>query len=477
MPSHTDSRVLVIDRDHDRAESLKSVLNFIDYEPIVAGDDQWKREAGEAGSLLTAVIGNCGSEDATARMIKDLGEWDPNVTFCLLSHDIPELHLPDALGRRVLRRLDFPIKFPELTDVLQQARALREVQLDEESQRSPELFRALAGKSPAIQAVRGFIDRVARTDATVLILGETGTGKEVVARNIHYHSHRRNKPFVAVNCGAIPPDLLESELFGHEKGAFTGAISARQGRFEMAEGGTLFLDEIGDMPLMMQVKLLRVLQERTFERVGSNKSMSSDVRIVAATHRNLEDAIDEGKFREDLYYRLNVFPIEMPSLAERVEDLPYLINELVARMSAEGRGSVRLSSEAVGVLMRCPWSGNVRELANLLERLAVLHPQGVVDVASLPKKYLEWAGVDAAQPQAQAPAPDADPTPSARLPANGIDLKEHLGQLEINLIRQALDEADGVVAHAAKLLRMRRTTLVEKMRKYGINRAEESPEI
>lgn len=479
MNTQTESRVLVIEGNHDRAQSLQSVLSFINCESVITTNlDQWRAQAGEMGSVLTAVIGDCGSSDEVARTIKAVSDWDPSVPFCLLNHENDNLSLPELLSRRVLLNLHFPIKFPELTDVLQKARLYHEQEVNQKDDRRSELFRALVGNSPAIQSVRSFIERVARTDATVLILGETGTGKEVVARNIHYHSERRNKPFVAVNCGAIPADLLESELFGHEKGAFTGAISARQGRFEMAEGGTLFLDEIGDMPLMMQVKLLRVLQERTFERVGSNKSMSTDVRIIAATHRNLEEMIDDGKFREDLFYRLNVFPIDMPSLQNRIEDIPYLIDDLIARMSADGRGNVRLTPAAIKMLSRCPWSGNVRELSNLLERLMILHPYGEVDVPDLPRKFLEWAGSEVNDVVDNVGLlMGGESLDMSRLPPGGIDLKEHLGHLETNLIRQALNGADGVVAHAAKLLNMRRTTLVEKMRKYGISREEESTEI
>jgi sigma-54 specific flagellar transcriptional regulator A len=325
--------------------------------------------------------------------------------------------------------------------------------------------------------VRKLIEKVADTEANVLILGDSGTGKEVVARNLHYYSSRRDRPFVPVNCGAIPPDLLESELFGHEKGAFTGAISARQGRFELAEGGTLFLDEIGDMPLPMQVKLLRVLQERVYERVGSNRSLKADVRIVAATHRDLEVEITAGRFREDLYYRLNVFPIEMPALRERSEDIGLLIKELITRMEHEQRGSVRLTPAAVTALTHYPWPGNVRELSNLMERLIIMYPYGVVDVRDLPEKFRSHAGeVDESglgELSGEFAMPvDMDPETAIRLPREGLDLKEHLNQLEYSLIKQALDEADGVVAHAAKRLAMRRTTLVEKMRKFGLQRQE-----
>jgi sigma-54 specific flagellar transcriptional regulator A len=298
---------------------------------------------------------------------------------------------------------------------------------------------------------------------------------------LHYHSKRRGKPFVPVNCGAIPGDLLESELFGHEKGAFTGAISARQGRFELAEGGTLFLDEIGDMSMHMQVKLLRVLQERTFERVGSNKTIRCNVRIIAATHRDLEQAIKDGNFREDLYYRLNVFPIEVPPLRERVEDIPVLVSDLISRIEHEKRGSVRLTPAAISALTHYSWPGNVRELANLMERLSILFPYGVVDVADLPEKFRAGIKLPARpDPAGEAPAegaaPMAEPCAPAgapRLPPDGLDLKAYLAEIEQGLIRQALEESDGVVAHAAKRLQMRRTTLVEKLRKYGLQRASD----
>jgi sigma-54 specific flagellar transcriptional regulator A len=240
----------------------------------------------------------------------------------------------------------------------------------------------------------------------------------------------------------------------------------------------LFLDEIGDMSLNMQVKLLRVLQERTFERVGSNKSIEADVRIIAATHRNLEEAITEGKFREDLFYRLNVFPIEMPPLRDRVEDIPLLVNELIRRIEHEKRGSVRLTQGAILALCQYNWPGNVRELANLVERLAILYPFGVVDVGDLPEKFQ----TDTALPESSRvseemlsmpqPMPQYQLDAEPRLPRGGLDLKEHLSNLEVGFIKQALDDANGVVAQAAKRLGMRRTTLVEKLRKYGLQRSE-----
>ena len=319
---------------------------------------------------------------------------------------------------------------------------------------------------------------VARSDANVLIVGESGTGKEVVARHVHHHSNRRSQPFVPLNCGAIPPDLLESELFGHEKGAFTGAISSCQGRFEMADGGTLFLDEIGDMSLSMQIKLLRVLQERTFERVGSNHSHTVNVRIIAATHVNLEQAIREGRFREDLYYRLNVFPIETPPLRERTEDLPLLVNDLVERLDHEGRGSMLMTAPCIESLTEYHWPGNVRELANLVERLSILYPNGAIDVHDLPEKYRSADVVARAPVKSTLVAvPEVtaggDDSAAARLPRSGLDLKEHLTSIERDLIQQALDDTEWVVAHAAKRLHMGRTTLVEKMRKFDLSREDQ----
>ncbi|MES9814154.1 MAG: sigma-54 dependent transcriptional regulator, partial [Candidatus Thiodiazotropha sp.] len=391
--------------------------------------------------------------------------------------------LPDKLEGcdNVIGSIKLPSVYDDLMALIHKAQVFQELKTsDVQTARPVELFRSLSGSSRATRRVNKMIEQVADSEATVLILGESGTGKEVVARKLHFHSVRRGKPFVPVNCGAIPADLLESELFGHEKGAFTGAISARQGRFEMAEGGTLFLDEIGDMSMPMQVKLLRVLQERTFERVGSNKTMACNVRIIAATHRNLEEAIKNGDFREDLFYRLNVFPIEMPPLRDRVEDIPVLVNDLIHRIENEKRGSVRLTPAAIAALSHYRWPGNVRELANLIERLAILHPYGVVDVVDLPEKFRPTGDLHEITqlPQVTLEGEEPGTTMNApRLPNDGLDLKAHLNSLEQSLIQQALDESDGIVAHAAKRLHMRRTTLVEKLRKYGLQRQTESPGI
>lgn len=354
-----------------------------------------------------------------------------------------------------------------------------------DAKRAVPLFRSLVGNSESIREVRSLMSQVADKDVTVLITGESGTGKEVVARNLHIHSSRRQKPFVPVNCGAIPPDLLESELFGHEKGSFTGAISSRAGRFELAEGGTLFLDEIGDMPLAMQVKILRVLQERSYERVGGNKTYNADVRIIAATHKNLDEMIQSGEFREDLYYRLNVFPIEMPALRERVDDLPLLLNELIGKLDGKKQGAVRFNSSAIMSLCKHPWGGNVRELANLVERMTIMYPGEVIGLKQLPEKFRHIEVDEIVGDMAHL----ADMTSSDSLgagtgfvrmdstlllPPDGIDLKAYVANLEQSLIQQALDDSGGVVARAAERLKMRRTTLVEKMRKYDMQRATQT---
>ena len=473
----SEPKVLIIEADAERGRELESVLRFINYEPVLTADcGRWKDSVDEAQDMLAVLVGSCKSDKALEKLLKEVHDFDQHLPIFLLAEKHREPTVAIEPSSCILGRVEVPAHYTQLTSALHQAEVYRETRSDGSQQRPVDLFRSLVGTSRAVQAVRKMIQQVANSDANVLILGESGTGKEVVARNLHYYSSRRDNAFVPVNCGAIPGDLLESELFGHEKGAFTGAISARQGRFELAEGGTLFLDEIGDMSLNMQVKLLRVLQERTFERVGSNKSIEADVRIIAATHRDLEEAITEGKFREDLFYRLNVFPIEMPPLRERVEDIPLLVNELIRRIEHEKRGSVRLTQAAILALCQYNWPGNVRELANLVERLAILYPFGVVDVADLPEKFqtetvrAENTGIgeEILAPQPMQYALDSEP----RLPRGGLDLKEHLSNLEVGYIKQALDDANGVVAQAAKRLGMRRTTLVEKLRKYGLQRSD-----
>jgi len=471
MPS--EPKILIIEADPELGLEIQAILKFISYNPVLVKDcSRWKEYAGDASSIQAVLVGSCESDSKLTTLLGDVHSFDENLPIYLLSEKGKEPTVTIEAGSCILGRIETPTQYSQLTSALHQAEVYTNSHRSPGvSERPVELFRSLVGSSRPIQNVRKMIEQVAGSEANVLILGESGTGKEVVARNLHYHSSRREGPFVPVNCGAIPSELLESELFGHEKGAFTGAISDREGRFEMAEGGTLFLDEIGDMSLQMQVKILRVLQERTFERVGSNKTITSDVRILAATHRNLEEGIKTGEFREDLFYRLNVFPIEVPPLRDRVEDIPLLVNELVRRIEHEKRGSVRLSPGAIYALCQYGWPGNVRELANLIERLAILHPYGVVDAGDLPEKFRNGE-IDVSEKLVDAlvGAPVTSEDLDPRLPRDGLNLKEHLGYMEISYIKQALTDSSGVVAHAAKRLGMRRTTLVEKLRKYGLQR-------
>ncbi|MCG4453704.1 sigma-54 dependent transcriptional regulator [Pseudomonas sp. MMS21-TM103] len=482
-----ETKILLIDDDRERRRDLTVILNFLGEDHLACGSHDWQDAVAQLASsrdVLSVLLGDVQAKGGVLEVLKQTAAWDEFMPILLIDEQAAA-EWPEELRRRVLATLEMPLSYNKLLDSLHRAQVYREMYDEARErgrQREPNLFRSLVGTSRAIQQVRQMMQQVADTEASVLILGESGTGKEVVARNLHYHSRRREAPFVPINCGAIPAELLESELFGHEKGAFTGAITSRAGRFELANGGTLFLDEIGDMPLSMQVKLLRVLQERTYERVGSNKTQSADVRIIAATHKNLEEMIEAGSFREDLYYRLNVFPIEMAPLRERIEDIPLLMNELISRMEHEKRGSIRFNSAAIMSLCRHDWAGNVRELANLVERMAIMHPYGVIGVGELPKKFRhvddededltaslredleERAAIIAGLPGVNTPA---------MLPAEGLDLKDYLGNLEQGLIQQALDDASGVVARAAERLRIRRTTLVEKMRKYGMSRRED----
>ena len=319
-------------------------------------------------------------------------------------------------------------------------------------------FEGMIGRSRAMRDVFDRISKVSRSDSTILIMGPSGTGKELVARAIHKLSNRAHKNRVSVNCGAIPGELLESELFGHVKGAFTGAISHRKGRFELADGGTIFLDEIGDMPLHLQVKLLRVLQERQIELVGSNESQSVDVRVITATHRDLEKAVAEGKFREDLFYRLNVIPIRIPSLKDRREDIPLLISHFLDRfVSADRSNDISFSPLAMDLIMGYDWPGNVRELENVIERLVILRGGNEILPEDLPARIFRSNPLATQQYKTLFELPDV-----------GVDLKQILSDIEDSLIMQAMNRTRGNKNQASKLLTLNRTTLIEKMKKKNL---------
>ncbi len=478
LPDIPRAALLLIDDHLERRRQLHDCLQFIDRECHVFDFVGWLQR-GKSVDLNRVEAVLLGASSLPISLPKLIAELDtderrmPKILVC----DWPELALETRPEAGIVGQLDPPYRYEQVLDLLHRCGLFNARQDDNE----PPEYSTFVGQTQAMREVKHLIAQVAPRDISVLITGESGTGKEVVARTLHEHSPRASGPFVPVNCGAIPSELLESELFGHEKGAFTGAISSRAGRFELAQGGTLFLDEIGDMPLQMQVKLLRVLQERQFERVGGNRTLEADVRIVAATHKDLEQMIANGEFREDLYYRLNVFPIEMPALRERIEDLPLLINALIEKLNAQGMGRFRFHPAALESLQHHRWPGNVRELANLLERLAIIYPDGVVGVSELPPKFRhipephpERYLAERAQKPAAADGMAAQGLPiwecTPTLPAEGIELKAVLERLELSLIEQALAQCDNVVARAAELLGVRRTTLVEKMRKYGISR-------
>lgn len=328
-------------------------------------------------------------------------------------------------------------------------------------------FKDLTGNSPEINKVYEMIHRVADTDSTVLITGESGTGKEVVAKTIHYNSSRANQPFVPLNCAAIPKDLLESELFGHEKGAFTGALNCRTGRFELAHGGTIFLDEISELDPSLQAKLLRVLQEMEFERVGGVRTIKVDVRVLAATNRDLEKNVKENRFREDLFYRLNVIPIHIPPLRNRTEDIPLFIDHFLHELSKKRkREPLKFSPAVMELLIKYQWPGNVRELKNLVERFTILVSGNTVRVSDLPDKCNSGGGKAELTPE-----PSGSPEYSSQdiaIPDNGIDLNAVINTLERRLIAKAMEKTGGVRSRAASLLGLNRTTLIEKMKKMGM---------
>jgi DNA-binding NtrC family response regulator len=318
-------------------------------------------------------------------------------------------------------------------------------------------FSNMIGYSDGMKKIFDTIEKVASSDSTVMIYGESGTGKELVARAIHFNSERINSPLIAVNCGAIPEELLESELFGHEKGAFTGAIRSRIGRFELANGGTIFLDEIGDMSPALQVKVLRVLQEKQFERIGGVKTLQVDVRILAATNQDLEKAITEKRFREDLFYRINVIPIHLPPLRERRVDIPMLANHFLRKFDKLKRKAVeQIVPEAMEYLLRYPWPGNVRELENLIEMIVVLKEEGNIEVADLPDKIIMLS-------------PAGSFINGIEITDNGINYNDLIDNLEKDLLSRALEKAGGAKNRAAKLLNLNRTTFVEKLKRFKIS--------
>jgi sigma-54 specific flagellar transcriptional regulator A len=446
-----DYKILICTNDHSIQEKLTIILDFLG-EPVIKVDSETcKNSEIDKNKLLAVICSYRVGNHKDLNLLKKVHNLIPDIPMVLLCDKSEKAKLDKSLEKKIVAKLSYDPIHAELLNTLYQCQVVLEhnTNINVEEDNTPlELFRSLVGSSEAISEVRNLIDKVADTEANVLILGESGTGKEVVARNLHFYSKRKDGPFVAINCGAIPADLLESELFGHEKGAFTGAHTVRKGKFEVANGGTIFLDEIGDMPKPMQVKLLRVLQERNFEKVGGNKSIEIDVRVIAATHRNLTEEIQQGNFREDLYYRLNVFPIRMPALRDRLKDLPMLISELIARIAGQNRSTVKILDSAINQLGLYLWPGNIRELANLIERLCIMYPNGIVDRDDLPDKFKNII---------------------PELRANKINDTEKDAILpERDIVYKALVESSGDIDKTAKMLNLRKSSLRKKMELYDL---------
>ncbi|MEL7450986.1 MAG: sigma-54 dependent transcriptional regulator [Pseudomonadota bacterium] len=458
------ARIVILDKDRDSAERLRDLLAAGNWPaPSIATPDSVQSGAGADEPLSAVVLGQSLSDVERDSLKATLSSRAAAIVNVAGVPDV-EQSSNDPLA------LPWP---PSKADI---SRTLRAIESTWADSGSGEQGPRLTGVSDAIEDVRTLLNQVSTSDATVIITGESGTGKEVAACQIHSLSNRASGPFVAVNCGAIPAELIESELFGHVKGAFTGALQNRKGKFVQADGGTLFLDEVGDMPLDLQVKLLRVLQERRVEPVGSSRSVPIDVRIIAATNRTLPDEVEANRFREDLYYRLNVFPVEMPPLRERRKDIPALVEEFRAANARRYGVEVSLADDALDALTQYHWPGNIRELSNVMERLAVSFPDRPVTAADLPLGPAAGREKPAAVTDSPAATPkattDSGTDQAAALQMEGVDLKNFLTQVERNLIEQALARSNGVIARAAKLLQMQRTTLVEKMRRYEIVAAD-----
>ncbi len=458
-------RILIVDDESSLRTALFRVLDRQNYQVITASSIREAEMLAGADQRLDLALVDLRLPDGDGiDLMMRLRALHPGVQVMILTgHGTIETAIR-ATQSGAFHFVTKPFNMEEILSII--TRALSHHSLQQENQQlrtalhTKYQFDNIIGQSDEIRRVLEMVERVADSDSTVLVTGESGTGKELIAKAIHYNSPRATKPFIPVNCGAIPGELLESELFGHVKGAFTGAIATRAGRFEVASGGTIFLDEIGELNLGLQVKLLRVLQERRFEPVGSTKTQVADLRVIAATNIDLAKAVALGQFREDLFYRLNVIPMQIPSLKQRKSDIPLLLHHFIHHFnSSKGRGLQGITPTALDLLMSYAWPGNIRELENLVERVTILKGTGLIDTSDLPEHY-------------RGTKIDSDlttiGTERVHIPDAGMDFNSAVDAYENALIMQALEKTGWNRNQAAVLLRLNRTTLVEKIKKKGL---------
>jgi DNA-binding NtrC family response regulator len=451
--------ILIVDDEDAIRHALERYLSDIGYKVFAAAnaDEATKIMDGEVVDLALVDLVMPGMDGIG--LVREMKVRDPDVVVIIMTAYGTITSAVNAIKAGAYHYITKPFELDDVSSLV--AAAVEHKRLKEENRylkkqlKTKYKFENIVGTSEPMMAVFSLIEKVADTDSTVLILGESGTGKELVARAIHYNSKRGSKPLITVNCGAIPETLLESELFGYVKGAFTDAYTTREGKFDAANGGSIFLDEIGDMSLKLQVKILRVLQDKRFEPIGSTKSHEVDVRIIAATNQDLELLVKNGRFREDLYYRLNVIPIRIPPLRERKSDIPLLIHHFLERIrTEEGRQVDGISDEAMKALIEYNWPGNVRELENLIERMSIMKMGGKIELSDLPDQIVKKCA--------------APLNVSAHMDGEVISLKDAVSEYEAGLIRQALEKSGGNKNKAAKLLCINRTTLIEKIKRLGI---------
>lgn len=454
--------ILLVEDEESVRESLKEILEMNGYCVTASQTGEEGIELARKNNFDIVLSDLMLPGMSGIDVIRSVKSASPETACIIITGNASVESTVEAMKLGAFTYLEKPVGKDKLLVTMEKAAEVRSLRTENKKLRD-EIKKgcttAILGTSAEIQEIRDIIDRIADTDSTVLILGESGTGKELVARALHYGSSRRNKPFVPINCGAIPEDLLESELFGYEKGAFTGAIATKIGRFEAANEGTVLLDEIGDMSPGLQVKILRVLQEKEFERVGGRNTIKVDVRVVAATNQDLEKAVEEKRFRNDLYYRLNVIPVNLPPLRDRKEDIPFLVDHFIEKISTRKRKKIRgTSPDALRLLEIYDWPGNIRELENLIERLVVLKEDGSsLTLRDLPDK-IRQGKLDGFALNAGA----------ISLTDQGIDFNSAVDNFEKELIISALQRVNGIKKKAAEYLNLNRTTLIEKMKRKGL---------